>query len=272
MNQENGNRRVPDWLLERFAHNDLPAEEATRVRALLALDPEGATRLEQLRASDQQILTTLPPAQVAAEVHRRLHLATVAERTAQASGPMRRLVPLMALGAAGMIALVVSLRPPAPGKTTHATHATTPGGADDSLEITREKGLRPQLIVYRKKGDGRADRLTSGALVRARDVLQVAYVAAGHRHGVIVSVDARGTVTPHLPERAGPAAPLGPRGEIALPHAYELDDSPGFERFLFVTSHSPFSTADVVESLRPGGAPLSEDLSFTELTLRKEIP
>ena len=269
MNQDDRNRRVPDWLLERFAHNDLPAEEATRVRALLALDPEGATRLEQLRASDQQILTTLPPAQVAAEVHRRLHLATVAERTAQASGPMRRLVPLMALGAAGMIALVVGLRPSAPG---HRTQTTMSGGVDDTLEITREKGLRPQLIVYRKKGDGRADRLTSGALVRARDVLQVAYVAAGHRHGVIVSVDARGTVTPHLPERAGPAAPLGPRGEIALPHAYELDDSPGFERFLFVTSHSPFSTADVVESLRPGGAPLSEDLSFTELTLRKEIP
>jgi hypothetical protein len=255
--QGNDNDRVPEWLLERLARNDLPADEAARVRARLATDPEGAARLEQLRQSDQEILQTLPTAVVAAEVKRRL---------ARTSSPARRpwILPVLTLAAVG--AMVVMVRP----KTNSTT--STPGLTSDDIEVTREKGLRPQILVYRKKSDHRADRLGVGATVRPSDVLQVAYVAAGRRYGVIVSLDARGTVTPHLPEALGPAVALSAQGETALPHAYELDDSPGFERFVLVTADSPFHANDVIESLRPSGASLSKDFLVTELTLRKETP
>ena len=103
------------------------------------------------------------------------------------------------------------------------------------------------------------------------DTLQIRYVAAGKRFGVIASIDARGTVTLHLPETPGPAAALQRDGERTLPHAFELDDSPGFERFIFVTSDAPFATAEVASRLKSGHA-LPAALTAFELTLNKETP
>ena len=90
--------------------------------------------------------------------------------------------------------------------------------------------------------------------------------------GVVVSIDGRGTVTPHLPVPPGPAARLAERRETLLPHAYGLDNSPGFERFVLVTADKPFDTAVVIESMRPGGPPLPAEFSTVDITLRKETP
>ena len=48
-------------------------------------------------------------------------------------------------------------------------------------------------------------------VVRKGDTLQLGYVAAGKRFGVIASIDARGTVTLHLPETPGPGGRAGAR-------------------------------------------------------------
>jgi len=93
----------------------------------------------------------------------------------------------------------------------------------------------------------------------------------GKRFGIIASIDARGRVTLHLPESPGPAVALDRDGERALPHAYELDDSPGFERFFFVTSDAPFATPEIAESLKSGG-PLPARLASFGLVLTKETP
>jgi hypothetical protein len=249
---------VPDWLVERLGRDDLPASEAARVRAALADEPQGNERLAALAASDKEILKALPPAVVAAEVKRRLartgagHKASSRSWTFAFSG--------LALGAAGLVAVFAGVLRPEGGT------APQPG-----LEETTVKGLKPQLIVYRKDGN-EEDRLSSGTAVRPRDVVQLAYVAAGRRYGVIVSFDARGTITQHLPQVPGPAAALSPTGTVALPHAFELDDSPGFERFVMVLAKHPFDSADVVGSLVPGGPPLPKDFTSVELTLRKETP
>jgi hypothetical protein len=137
--------------------------------------------------------------------------------------------------------------------------------------VTREKGLRPQLVVYRKHG-GDAERLGAGAGVKAGDLLQLAYVSAGRRFGVIASVDARGTVTPHLPALPGAATALAAHGETRLAHSYELDASPGFERFVFVTADEPFATEVVTRALQSGAAPLPPAFAIVEITLRKETP
>jgi hypothetical protein len=256
-----GMGRVSDWQLERLAHGDLPAEQAARLRARLEQEPGGVARLAALLESDREIVQRLPPAVVAAEVRRRL-----------ARAPGRRPTPSwmwafqgLALGAAGLLLVMGGLR--------FGRQLTPQGAAEAESEVTREKGTkRPHLAVFRKQND-HADRLASGAAVHAGDVVQLAYFSAGRPFGVIVSIDARGTITPHLPAAAaGSAVRLAEPGETLLPSSYELDNSPGFERFVLVTGPAPFATAAVIESLRPGGPPLPPSLSLVDLTLRKETP
>ena len=249
-------RPVPDWLLERLARGELPAAEAARVRARLEARGETA-RLAALELSDKEILQAHPPAAVAGEVHRRARLPETRRpamtwRSAVFSG--------VALSAAAMAVLFALTRSP----------RQTTAGLEEP-EITTIKGLEPRLAIYRQQ-DKRAERLADGATARPGQVLQLAYVVAGRGYGLIASVDARHTVTLHLPESAGQAVRLQSGKEIALPRAFELDATPGFERFVFVTSDSPFDSAAVVAALRPNGPPLPTALTMTALTIRKETP
>jgi hypothetical protein len=145
-------------------------------------------------------------------------------------------------------------------------------GSDETPpEIISVKGdVKPALRVYRKTNAG-SELLAPRASVHRGDTLQLRYVAAGKRFGVIASIDARGQITFHLPEAPGQAVALERDGERALPHAYELDDSPGYERFLFVTADAPFTTSEIDQALR-AGSPLPTPLTAFELTLKKETP
>jgi hypothetical protein len=249
---------VPDWLLERLAADELPASQARALHATLAARGE-SERLAALAASNAEILAALPPARVVAEVERRL-------QTASGRRPARRLRPLWALSLAAAcatgLAVFVALRSP-----------TCPDGGSlrtSDGECIALKGLGPSLRVHRKTASG-SEALAAGALVHQGDTLQLGYVAAGKQFGVIASIDARGTITLHLPETPGPAARLERGGERALGHSYELDDSPGFERFVFVAADQPFATADVVARLKQQRA-LPAALVLFELTLQKENP
>src|SRR5690606_30966685 len=114
------------------------------------------------------------------------------------------------------------------------------------------------------RGD-QAERLAPGDRVRAGDLLQLSYVAAGRRFGAIVSIDGRGVVTTHLPLAGPGAAALGAGPAIPLEQAYELDDAPGFERFVFVTGTSRFEVAVVAAAARAvatGRAPATTPLSL----------
>ncbi len=238
--------RVSDWLLERLHRGELSEAQAEQVRRDLEAAGEGQ-RLEALAKSDEEILTAYPPRVVMAEVHRR---AAGSRRN-----PRLLILPFAtALLAMGGVLLMVRV-------------PVTPVPDAETITI---KGLSPMLRVYRKTNTGSVP-LGSGALVRRGDVLQVAYVAAARRHGVVASVDGRGNVTLHLPEQPGQAASLQGGGEHALPHSFELDDSPGFERFVFVTSDNPFSTDEAVRALKDEAAP-SAGLGVVRLMLKKEMP
>jgi hypothetical protein len=235
--------RVPDWLLERLAASELPASQAAQVRGVLAARGE-EHRLTALADSNREILAALPPEAVAAEVRR---------RAAAIPAPGLRARPVLALSlaacAAGLAIFLLARPNPPP--------------------YDGVKGP-PSLRIHRKTASG-AELLSRQAVVRKGDTLQIGYIAAGKRYGVIASVDGRGTVTLHLPESPGPAAPLEQGGAHALPHSYELDDSPGFERFVIVASDTPFATAEVMAALKRGD-PLPASLVVSQLTLRKEAP
>lgn len=242
-------RPVTDWELEQLARGELTPAEARSVEARLRAHGE-EDRLHRLRASDEEILRAYPPRQVAAEVRRRF-------------GERRRpralaFVPLAAVAAAAV--LLVSLRPgPRPD-----------AGAPSAEEITL-RGLSPQLRIYRKGAAGAAP-LAAGARVSPGDTLQVAYVAGERRYGVIASMDSAGTVTLHLPEAPGGAARLAAGGERATPHAFRLDATPGFERFVFIAADEPFSTELAARALRAGAHALPSSYFRSFATVHKETP
>jgi len=249
--------RVPDWLLERLAAGELPAARERALRTRLREAGE-ADRLPALAASNAEILAALPPERVVPEIERRAASA----RPAPAHRPRSLLAFSLAATCAAGLAVFLLVRDPR-REVTSPTPVGQP--AWDGI-----KGLEPSLRVHRKTAAG-SELLPPGATVRQGDTLQLRYVAAGRRFGVIASVDARGGVTLHLPEAAGPAATLHPDGERALPHAFELDDVPGFERFVFVTAAAPFSTADVTAALA-SGQPIPSRLTAFELTFKKTAP
>jgi hypothetical protein len=246
--------RVPDWLLERLAAGELPATQARSLRERLVATGE-QDRLDALASSNAEILNAHPAEQVMAEARRR----------AGRSRALSRPVWTLSLATAGAAAIVLLLLrapagPPQP--------KLLPG--ESVQETITIKGLQPSLGLYRKTATG-VERLGATTRVRPGDVVQVRYIAAGKRYGVVASCDARGSVTLHLPETPGESVELTKDGERALAHSYELDSSPGFERFVFVTADVPFATELVVRSLKHGAA-LPRSLATWSITLAKETP
>jgi hypothetical protein len=260
-------RPVSDWLLERLARGELSPERAAELRRRLEAEGEaGVERLAALERSNQEILAAHPPAVVAAEIRRRAAQVQAADtQRASRSAPWRFALPTLAVGAMAAMLLFA----PGPPVNQPPQGETAPPSVVEAPEVIGIRGgPKPQLAVHLRKGN-KHQRLPAGAAVRPGDELQLSYVAGGRRFGVVASVDTRGTVTLHLPETPGAAPTLAPGKETKLPHAFELDDSPGAERFVFVSGDQPFSTDVVAEALRPGGAPLPRDLTLIDLTLQR---
>ncbi|MBN8472589.1 ActD-like protein [Corallococcus exiguus] len=244
--------RTPDWLLERIALGELPPDELAAARDRLSREPDGPARLAALEADSRATLEALPPDRVAREVKARFARAdspAAPRAEASPSRPSWRFLPALVpvLAAATLVVLV------RPGASSQEQEAHNPwtgtGGTPGVLEPTRSKGLQPRLDVHRQAGT-RTEHLTDGAPAQAGDVVQLSYTAAGHAHGVILSVDGRGAVTQHQPALSDTSAPLERSGTHLLPRAYELDDAPGFERFFLVTSDSPFELEGVMAAAR----------------------
>ncbi len=232
--------RVPDVLLERLAQGELTTE-ALRAAGWDTDDlPERQAALE---ADNAAFLAAHPPALEVPAIRRRAAGAQPARSRNNARFALWLMPPLAAAG------LFVALR-----SETAAPQAYPPPAvaASDDGDTVRFKG-EPQLLIHRQVGTGVAEALHPGDTAGAGDRLQLSYVPAGARYGVVVSLDGRGEVTLHSP--AGPdadtALPPGPAGSAsALPHAYELDDAPAFERFFWVTADAPLSAAQVEAAVR----------------------
>jgi hypothetical protein len=105
---------------------------------------------------------------------------------------------------------------------------------------------KTQLLVYRKN-KSRVEILADGGQAERGDLLQIAYVTTRDPYGLILSLDGRGGVTLHFPADNGGSSLLELNKKTPLPHALELDDAPGFERFFLVTSRFPIDVEDVLK-------------------------
>lgn len=271
-------KKTPDPAPARTRDPDLHVEKARlgELPAGASLEPGSEARIEALRADDAAVLDRYPARRVAAEIDRRLR---------EEKQP-RRMWQLAWAPAAIALALVVAwgLRP----------HAPIGGGGSGQVvegpdEITLKGGVQPELRVYLKRGGGpgQAERLRDGSAVRGGDIVQLAYLSAGRRAGVIVSIDGRGSATLHHPPQgaigATPASLQSTGAEVPLPSAYQLDDAPRFERFFFVTAADPAkldvqAIVGAARTLAQGPAaerdplPLPPSLHQSSVRLRKVTP
>jgi hypothetical protein len=223
--------RVPDILIEQLLLGELPEARAR----LLRQDPQVLARMAELEASNREILERYPPGVMARRIGWRLEKEREASaRPARQRWSLPRLAP-----AAGFAVLLLAA----------GAVLVTVAPWRERTELTRLKGARPHLVIYRKT-DGGAEALTAGSGIHAGDVLQIGYVAAARRYGVIFSIDGRGVLTLHFPASPGSASLLSDGGQTMLDYAYQLDDAPGFERFFLVTSDRAPPVAEVLAAGR----------------------
>lgn len=233
----NDNDPVPDLLLEQLALGELSETEAASVRARLGTDADA--RLESLRAANAATLQEHSPQEVARDIQRRIRRLEASEEPATGGRWGLWLTAGFVLAAAAAVSIWLArsgeeLVPPVDEERVAVAHP--PG------DTVRLKG--DAAIVLRRQLGGSSELLASGDAVSSGDSLLVAYRAAGQKHGALLSVDGAGGVTLHYPEDEGATTSLKPAGTVVL-HGFDLDDAPGFERFVFVTADTPIDVAEV---------------------------
>ena len=225
---------IPDLILEQYVLGELAPAEMDALHRDIAQDADLAARVEALRASNREILTAFPPEAFAGDVARRLRTRTPPMR-APRNWRARWLVLSPALAVAAIL-LILIVRP--------LYYGTPP-----TIVQTRSKGLGTHLKIYRQVGP-EAQLLTPAEAVSAGDLLQISYVAVREPYGMILSLDGRGSITLHFPNHVRESTRLEQEGETFIPHAYELDDAPLFERFFVVTGARPIPVTVVIAAVR----------------------
>jgi hypothetical protein len=225
------------WQLERLLTDDLPTAERERIRARVAEDVALQGKLRRMQSSSDQILAAYPPRSVA---------AAVARRSRDGRGRLQLRWLRAASVAAGALAVLLVVALPVQRLLLTSTQFSL-------ADTTRAKRADARLQIYRSAAGAGADRLEPGAVAHAGDQLQIGYVAAGAPFGVILSIDGNAVVTVHLPEDGltiGAAPALRQGTPATLSFAYELDDAPSFELFVFVTSGAEFDVQTVLAAAR----------------------
>lgn len=236
--------RIADITLERYRLRELPDDEMVRVEALLTSSVQ--LRLSALDKSDTDIAASHPAAELARAVKARL------DRDGDGFSNRRWLLMAVGVVAVAIIAAWPAIRPQLDERVKGGTG----------------------LTIYRSTPSG-TETLSDNAMVRAGDVILVGYRTDTPGYGAILSIDGRGEVTRHLPPDGDRSVPIKPGGVINLNTSFQLDDAPEYERFLLITSSSPFDIAAIVHALQRSDGQierlaLPQPLKVVTFSLRKD--
>jgi len=267
------NERIPELYLEQALLGELPEGKKE-----LTGSEQAAVRLEELKASNREILSQYDPEETARRIGIRL------ESTGREESPAFLRPAWFSQHRVGVLLAAAALAVVAGTSLFLFRESPVVEPAAPGIEITRIKGMDPAISLYRKS-ENSVERLVDGAAAREFDLIQISYNAAGKPFGAIFSIDGRGVVSLHLPGERRGSLVLRREGEVALDFSYRLDDAPGFERFFFVTSDRTFDldlvlkrvdklSAELMKGkVDPAGAPLElpDGLEYTSLTVKKEV-
>jgi len=220
--------------LEKYVLNELSAKARRKIETEMQTNPRLNEKVKQLRDSNTTILQEYPSKQMMDEVSQKIHLHDVRDAQQKESNEVSKKW-IWGPGLAGALALLVIMLLPFSSIDTKK---------ESGLRV---KGLSPHLNVYRNTGSG-TEKLKPLSLVNAGDIIQLGYVAAGKKYGVIFSLDGLGGITLHFPEKISGGTVLEDREEHLLQTAYELDNAPLFEHFFFVTSDNPIDVPNILSS------------------------
>ncbi len=224
---------ISDLKLERYFLGELPSRELNKIKSLLETDQALSERLDNLRKSNEDILSLYKSSEIAERIQRRLR-ASEAEaytrgKSGKKAGMFRRYKFLMpALSAAVLAAVMIPIV------------ILYIGNGNDY----RVKG-QASLLIYRKTASG-GELLKNSDNARKGDLLQLGYTAGRERYGAIFSIDGRGNLTWHFPLNVSNDTRLEQGRRALLPESYELDNAPEFERFFFVMSDKKINLSDVI--------------------------
>jgi anti-sigma-K factor RskA len=241
---------INDFVLERYVLGELPGKRARKIKKWLKTDAQLREKVEEIKKSNQEILTQYPPGFVAPKIMSRHNNNTRHEKeeiTRPKPVLFKRILYASPAFAAALLIILV-LFPLRKGDITSPTDHTQ----QDDILVKGMKEIdmsKPQLLVHRKRSDC-IELLKNGARGKAGDLLQLAYIAAKQSHGVILSIDGNGNVTLHFPDKENDPTSLVQDKNILLPNAIELDNAPGFERFFFITSSVEINTAEILKKAR----------------------
>lgn len=282
-----------DDLLSRHRLGELSPRQERDVLEFLSTQ-EGKRRLEEQEAEDERILKELPPHRMAEEIRRRADRSRRDEPSTRHRPAVGWFAGSGLAVALGCLAIAISLRNTTPSPTAEtapvslrtetnpgtaspisapspagrqaATHgeptapateiALAPAPApDDGL---RTKGEIRRLRVHCVSApNGVAVPLADGDGARPGDLLQVSLLAGPATFAAVLSLDGTGHVTRHIPETGDSSVAV--RDAREAPHSFQLDSTPGFERFVLVQSDRPFPlrTAESILGRAGARAPLA---------------
>jgi hypothetical protein len=221
---------VPDYLLERYFLDELPAAERVGIERALEVDPQLQSRLQVLEEDNQEQQQRYPTAWMVGQIEaKRQRLAPRKSRVRR-----QRLWAISAIPAIAVALAVVAL----------------PVLQREQEPDTRIKGHQGIALQVFRDSNGGVERLQDGSLVQPGDLVQLVYRSGESAYGAIYSLDGRGAITRHLPAEGILATALLQGVADTLDFAYELDDAPRWERFYLVAAAEPFALDLVEDALR----------------------
>ncbi len=252
--------KITDLQLEQFLLNELPEEEMEIISEMTESDPLLKDRIEKIKRSDLEILEKYPAEMMKIRIRegiismqknpvnktaglteQEIRHSTIRIKGFLAGKSRRALYSLTAASLTAAAALIMFLY--VPGIMNLSTN-------NMDNDIVRIKGMQPGLFILRKAGS-RTEQIENLSKAFKGDLLQIGYTSTGdYRYGVILSIDGRGAVTLHYPESENSDTLLQTNRKVMLQRAYELDDSPGFEKFILILSRDPVDVKSIIEKAK----------------------
>ena len=120
------------------------------------------------------------------------------------------------------------------------------------------------MFVYELVDDTEVRLLHHLSSVKNGAFLQLRYKVKAETYGLIISIDSNRVITYHLKTGSNNPVLLTELNETAyLPYSYRLDNTPGFELFLFITSDTVFASDDIINYIL--ASENVKDIDFTPL-------